>query len=127
MGDRSNVIIIHDAAKTKRTYLYCHWEGTDAFIKVRNALARRARWTDSAYLARIVFCALVKGREHEETGFGISPSPTNSDHELCVIDVPNQRVSFHDYGDNNGLNRPNRSYSFEQFVKLSDQSVTEGD
>ena len=65
MGDRGNV-------KVDGVYLYTHDMGTSLPFVVKRALRKQWRWDDSAYLARIIFCEMIKGREQDEFGFGIS-------------------------------------------------------
>jgi hypothetical protein len=107
MGDRRNVII-NDSAGAG-VALYSHWGGTELPEVVKRALAKRWRWDDSAYLARIIFCEMVKGSEAEETGFGIAPGDylcEASDRDIS-IDVPGKRIKL-------GKRKP--WVSFEEFV-----------
>lgn len=69
MGDRGNIIIRDEGAPD--LYLYTHWNGSDLPKTLKRALSRKERWEDSAYLARIIFCEMVKGSEADATGFGI--------------------------------------------------------
>lgn len=55
MGDRANVYIRED--QTHGIYLYTHWGSSELPETVRTALARHERWSDTPYLARIIFCA----------------------------------------------------------------------
>jgi hypothetical protein len=71
MGDRGNVFVDTDN-DGKGVYLYTHWGGSDLPDTVRKALMKKWRWSDPSYLARIIFCEMVKGQENRETGFGIS-------------------------------------------------------
>ena len=71
MGDRRNVIV-KDGESDIGVGLYTHWSGSDLEDIVKSALQRKQRWEDAPYLARIIFCEMVKGNEREETGFGIA-------------------------------------------------------
>lgn len=89
MGDRGN-IIVKDRDST--VYLYSHWTGSDLPDVLKSALKRgKSRWNDGQYLARIIFCEMVKGSEMDETGFGISSTIGDGGTDL-VVDVGNQTV-----------------------------------
>jgi hypothetical protein len=93
MGDRANVIF-KESKESKGIYFYTHWGGHELPERVQTALARHERWDDGAYLARIVFCEMVKGAEDRETGFGISEGICDNEHLLILLDVEGQRVRF---------------------------------
>lgn len=102
MGDRGQVLI-----KDKKVYLYTHWEGGNLKKTVRTALARKERWDDPEYLARIIFCEMVRGREKEETGFGIGTSEHGDlNNPLITIDCKKNSVYI------GGL-----SWRFNNFIK----------
>jgi hypothetical protein len=107
MGDRANVQI-----KNKRTsvFLYTHWEGTELPEKLRQALARRQRWTDAPYLARIIFDAMTEGAHGEETGFGIDSQPMDSNHPELIVDCDAAIVTFG--------GSPPRSHTFEDYIMV---------
>jgi len=93
MGDRGNVRIKYDDGNS--VYLYTHWGGTELSQMVARALDRgRKRWDDPSYLARIIFCEMVKGYEMEETGFGIAPYETVPDlnHPTITVDPGSKMV-----------------------------------
>jgi hypothetical protein len=73
-------------------WFYTHWSGTNIQDVVRNALAKKWRWDDESYLARIVFDELTKSEHGEETGFGISTHMQDNEHDIVVVDVPRQMV-----------------------------------
>jgi len=67
MGDRGQI-------KINDVYLYTHWYGSNLKKILASALNRgRSRWEDPEYLARIIFCEMVKGEEMDDEGFGIGP------------------------------------------------------
>lgn len=85
MGDRSNVVI--ETAWNEdptRVYLYSHWGGEDVLDAALHGLASQ-RVDDPSYLARIIFCSIVKGDEDGETGYGISATITDNEHPLLVV------------------------------------------
>jgi hypothetical protein len=99
MGDRAN-IEVRDGDES--VFLYTHWSGSEAPEILRRALDRgEERWSDSSYLARIIFCEMVKGHEMELTGFGISATEISateiSANKHITVDVPNKSVSIDDY------------------------------
>lgn len=96
MGDRANVYIREDAAHG--VYLYTHWSGNELPEIVRAALdspAGRGRWSDTSYLARIVFCRMV-GPENlnEATGYGISARIGDNSYRIIVVDPAGMRIGF---------------------------------
>jgi len=110
MGDRRNVIIKDDPKKVG-VALYSHWGGSALPGVLRSALVRGlARWNDAPYLARIIFCEMVRGAEMGETGFGISAGD-----DMCEasdidieVDVAGQRLRL-------GKGKPWSSFS--EFIK----------
>ena len=105
MGDRANVIV-QDG--DEQVCLYTHWAGTELPQTLRDALERgRERWNDAQYLARIIFCEMVKGCEMETTGFGISQTPGDGAGRILYVNVDAQTVS---------VNRDS-AISFDDYVK----------
>jgi hypothetical protein len=105
MGDRAQVHI-----KDEGVYLYTHWGASKLVDTVKAALAKKWRWDDSEYLARIIFCEMVKGSEMDETGFGIGTSQHEDVFFVVEIDCENQTVQTKT---GNG----NQTLSFEDFIK----------
>lgn len=95
MGDRASVYIREDA--TRGVFLYTHWGGTELPQTVQAALKRgRERWNDAPYLARIVFCEMVKGVEMDLTGYGISSYIDDNQvgRPIIVLDPDTHRLGF---------------------------------
>src|SRR6267154_3871957 len=90
MGDRANIAV---QSRGERVYFYTHWSGSDVPEIVRSALARNERWDEPPYLARIIFCRLVRGDETGETGFGISTKPGDNEHPIFVVDCDKKMVT----------------------------------
>ncbi len=107
MGDRANVLV-KDRAGDKGVYLYTHWEGTELPATLQRALAKRCRWDDPAYLARIIFCEMVKGQEAEETGYGIALWAPDGEHRVLEVICQDETV--------NGMD-------FDEFIALSADGV----
>lgn len=106
MGDRANVAI---QGPNGRVYLYTHWRGMELPEIVRRALARRQRWEDPSYLARIVFCQMVRDEVDGVTGYGISLKPANDrQHPILVLDTDKKEVRV-EPGSEAGI-------SFEEYI-----------
>lgn len=91
MGDRANVKVV---AGDSEVFLYTHWNGTELPTIVQNALDRGQRWDDHSYLARIIFCEMVKDEVDGETGFGISSVVGDGDNRIITVNVDKQTVSY---------------------------------
>jgi hypothetical protein len=98
MGDRANVVIIDQwRPDPPHVHLYTHWGGDELAADVSKAIARRQRWDDPTYLARIVFNAMGAG-EDGETGFGIATAPPDNQHPLLYLDTAKQCARIGDGG-----------------------------
>ena len=105
MGDRANVRIRYEDGQD--IYFYTHWSGTEMPGTVAASLARgRSRWDDESYLARILFCDLVKGDELGLTGFGIAPYIGDNEHPILTVDMKHRRVEIEGRG----------AWSFEEYA-----------
>jgi len=92
MGDRGNIIVKDGKSEV---FLYSHWTGSDLPEVLKSALKRgKGRWDDGQYLARIIFCEMVKGNEMDETGFGISSIIGDGGTDITV-NVDDQTVTDH--------------------------------
>lgn len=110
MGDRRNVIVKDGGGVG--VGLYSHWGGSYLPVTVRMALARKQRWHDAPYLARIIFSEMVKGDIDGETGFGISSADylcEGSDRDI-VVDVGKQTVKV----------GTAKAVSFEEFISTKE-------
>ena len=111
MGDRGQVMVKMEG-KDKAVYLYTHWNATDLIEIVKKAVAKKWRWNDPEYLARIIFDEMVGDYQGEETGFGIGTSKHGDIWRLIIVDTEKEHIGIEDYGKNKG------SYSFENFILL---------
>ena len=93
MGDRANVQVVSD---DDSVFLYSHWGGTELLFVLQNALSRRVRWDDHAYLARIIFGEMVKDDVLGELSYGISSSPPDGGDRTLRVDCVDQTVSWVD-------------------------------
>ena len=117
MGSRGNIVVVQHSEQEAdgEVYLYTHWGGEGLPLYVQSTLARRERWDDESYLARMLFCSLLGPDElGEDTGLGISTYLGDNEYPLLKVDTALATVSMVDPdGD-----YPTRTWSFEQFVAL---------
>ncbi|MEE8241509.1 MAG: hypothetical protein V3R16_09600 [Nitrospirales bacterium] len=116
MGDRANIVILDDFGSGGEVWLYGHWSGERYEDDLRRALAKRWRWGDPSYLARIVFEEMIKGNEGTENSFGISTSMGDNEHLILTVDCDKKEVRW-DYEPKDGQKRETKKrQSFEEFV-----------
>lgn len=95
MGDRANIGVITGYGDAEGpVFLYSHWGGS----AIKNTLAEaldsapgRGRWNDSSYLARIILDTMTRGQD-PETGFGISRTLEDNEHDVLIVDPDTQSV-----------------------------------
>ena len=89
MGVRTDVKLVYE--NNEKIYLYSHWDEV-GYLKnvIKEVLKRKVRWDDNAYLARMIFSAMVKNDIDSETGYGLSPS-SSGDSEV-EVDFRSQKV-----------------------------------
>ena len=92
MGDRGNIAVLQSGGD--QVWLYSHWGGYDLPNRLKAGLiAGKGRWTDEAYLAKIIFGhAVPSDNWHQETGYGISCRMQDNENPILVVDIPGQRV-----------------------------------
>jgi hypothetical protein len=101
MGDRGNIYVqMSENNGDDGVYLYTHWCGSCVKDIVYNALQRRQRWDDPAYLTRILFCEMLRmgGLNIVETvmseiGFGISTYIGENSHDIIFVNPFKQTVN----------------------------------
>jgi hypothetical protein len=118
MGDRSNIVI--EQADGGRIFLYGHWMGSDAINVVTQVLARRQRWNDETYLARMLFSKMTEGEPVDaETGYGIGTYPADNDGYPFIVLKPASMTIFLEK-DNRWSDKPNEAItpeiSFEDYL-----------
>ena len=93
MGDRSNIVIRDH--KDSQIFLYGHWMGP-AYVEILKKALKRAedKWDDSAYIARVIFCDMVKDDIEGTTGYGISAHANDNEYPYLVLDCKNQKVNM---------------------------------
>ena len=87
MGDRAQVLI-----EDEGVYLYTHWTATELPNIVKTALRKRWRWDDPEYLARIIFCEMVKSDLMDETGYGIGSNQHQDIWRLIKINCKENKI-----------------------------------
>ncbi len=96
MGDRGQVHI-KDEGNGKGVWLYTHWGASDLVEVVQAALAKKWRWNDPDYLARIIFDEMIGANQGDETGFGIaSDGPHGDEWRIIEIDCKGDSVTVLD-------------------------------
>jgi hypothetical protein len=98
-----------------RIYLYSHWGGSELPTVLQKALAKRWRWADPAYLARIIFDEMIEGEGGNETGYGISTFQPDNEHLILVVNCQSQTVTAESEGGS-----PLCEWSLAAFVALED-------
>ena len=108
MGDRGNICM--QESNTNKIFFYSHYNGYELFNVLQSALKRgKDRWDDESYLARIIFCEMIKDDLMSSTGFGISTYLTDNEYPVFVVDSKKQKVFVFD-----------NSWSFEDFIELEE-------
>ena len=134
MGDRGN-IVVKQYGDHGYIYLYSHWGGYGMPQTLQRALAKRWRWTDESYLARIIFDEMSAGSHGAATSFGITTYLTGHEYgittyltgheyDLLVVDAHAQEVRLVKEPEWDGdappdFEHPLARWSFEEYIALS--------
>ena len=87
MGDRGNIVLMYPE-RDEGIFLYTHWAGSDLERTLAMALERgHSRWGDPDYLARVIFCEMIRGDVTGLTGYGIGLAPSDNGHPYLVVDL----------------------------------------
>lgn len=118
MGDRGNIVV--QESKGNRVYLYGHWSGWDMPEILRKALSRGDnRWDDPQYLARIIFCEMISGRDMTETtGFGITSRLHDNQHPIIVVDCEKGEIRLEAEEDGNHAPEKPQAWKIADFAAL---------
>ena len=95
MGDRSNIVVKQPDGSS--VWLYGHWMGEDSINIVHDVLSRKQRWSDHAYLARMLFNKMTEGSPDSETGYGISTSMCDNEYPIIVLNPSLQTAWLEEY------------------------------
>ena len=110
MGSRGQVYIKDEGVEG--VYLYTHWNADELSGVVKRALAKRWRWDDSEYLARIIFDEMIGQHQGEQVGFGVGTTEHGDIKKLIIVDCWKKRVTVEDRQEGSEL-----SYSFQEFIE----------
>lgn len=117
MGERGNIVITKDDNMFPHpVFFYTHWSGYLVKPILQTALRRgQERWDDPQYLARIIFCEMVKGDPQGVTGFGITTAIGDSGYPLLCVNMDERTVCELD--SRNDLSaKVKKKWTFEQFI-----------
>ena len=109
MSTRAQVRVV---GKGCDVYLYQHCDGFEVIDKVRKALLRKERWISPEYLARMIFCEMVKDAIDEYTGYGIGSKEHWDIDCLVTVDCREQAVIV-----NAKHSNELEALSFEDFIQ----------
>jgi hypothetical protein len=123
MGDRANVLVRDNY--DSGVFLYTHWGGYKLPEVVQGALARKERWNDHSYLARIVFSAMVKDDIDGETGYGIASVMTDNEYPVIVLDASSQKVLYvsEDDARQKIISDPQKSWTFAEYIAADQDEI----
>ena len=91
MGTRAQVYM-----KDEGVYLYQHLDGYSLMETVTKAVQSdvgKGRQDDPEYLARIIFCAMVKDNIDGETGYGIGTKKHGDIEYLVTVDCKKKTIT----------------------------------
>ena len=124
MSSAANVLVQMGPHKGGGVYLYTHWGGSYLPETVRQAMARAQCLGDNQYLARIIFCNMVKGHEDEQDGFGLCIHAGHSPFPLIEVHCRHQRVRFRqtfvhpERGFQIHWGEPMAEYTFKDYIAI---------
>ena len=114
MGCRGTIEIWENGAAPKDeespVVLYTHWGAKDMLSNLKTVLKRKTRWSDAAYLSRMIFCKMVEGDERGDTGYGIMTNNVNDAEQEIVVDCDRQEIIVK--GNDN-----NKTYTFSELAE----------
>ena len=124
-NNRGTVEIWNNAAAPKSeerpVVLYTHHGASTLMNDVMTAMEKIERWNDPAYLSRIIFCHMLCGDLSPldgTLGYGILTDNVGDARVEIVIDCDRQEVIIKE------LNRDNETYTFDEFVELTNDTPT---
>jgi len=116
MGDRGQVLIKgYDGGLG--VCLYTHYGARTLPSTVKAALAKKWRWDDREYLARIIFDTMTEGKHGMELGYGIGTEVHKDVWRLVIVDCDKMTVTIEDWG------KPVATYTFDEFIETSDETL----
>lgn len=88
MSTRAQVYI-----KDINVYFYQHYDGYNLFDTVKKVIARKLRWNDAEYLARMIFSEMIKNDIDGETGYGIGTKQHKDIEYLVTVNCKKREVT----------------------------------
>lgn len=121
MGDRGNIYFVDREVGSQQwggMYLYTHWGGSALPQIVQAGLKRGdGRWGDSQYLARILFCELIRDDVLGETGYGLGTHIGDNGHLIVRVNDLDGTVAYCEPGTETDQSAaPVRSWTYAEFV-----------
>lgn len=101
MGDRGQVKVLpaHENEYEDPVFLYTHGRAHELADKVREAVARgSSRWSDYEYLARVIFCEMVRDDLEGTTNYGIGTHEHGDVWRVVEVDCAEEEVRVIDHG-----------------------------
>lgn len=94
MGMRRNIALTYTGQKEPSIYLYTHW-GADGLEEVLAQSLNRARerWSDEAYLARVIFTDMTAGAGSDVTGYGLAPYECDPEYKTLKVNLAEMTVN----------------------------------
>ena len=83
MGDRGIVKLVFE--NSSQICIYSHWEGSNLVSLVREAIAKKWRWDDPTYLARIIVDYVTKSGRDKEDSWGLATSENDCDGTVAIV------------------------------------------
>ena len=112
MGTRGQVFI-----KDTGIYLYQHFDAYNLPGKVRKVIEEGKRLDDPEYLARIIFCEMVKDSKDQECGFGIGSNLQDDVVYLVEVDCKKGKVTEMKNAETDEEEDKEKVYSFKEALK----------
>ena len=114
MGCRGTIEIWENGAAPKDeespVVLYTHWGADEMFRDLKEVLSRKKRWSDPAYLSRMIFSKMIRHDIDGETGYGIQTCNISDAEQEILVDCDRQEVIVK--GNDN-----NKTYTFSELAE----------
>lgn len=111
MGCRGQILI-----EDTGVFLYTHWGANRMVDDLKKALSLHKRWDDDEYLARIIFCQLVKDDIDGTISYGIGTSQHGDIEKLISINCQEETIEVNDLY----MGTITKFSSFEDFISFKE-------
>ena len=113
MGCRGTIEIWENGTSPKEeekpVVLYTHWGADEMEDDVRDVMSRKKRWTDPAYLSRMIFSRMIRNDIDGEHNYGIMTDNIGDAEKEIIIDCDRQEIIV------KGI-ESNITYTFDDFI-----------